>query len=513
MSYFNNYYFSSFFWNTFQKVLAAIVGFVSVPLLLGFYGKEQYGILSLATACNSYMHLLDLGMNVGAVRYFSLWRSQGKNDRINRVARTNITFYGFIAIINALLLMGVAWLGESLFAVSHVQFMQLQTCLAIIASFSLLSWGATTFNQLLVADKQIAYTAQVQSALTLLKLLLIWCALKFQISLSLYFVIFTAIVSFAVVPYIYRCLKSKLIDSIKPALYWKDFNIVLTFSLSIFALSLFQMTAIQTRPIILGVFASDGATVNAEYRIIEVIPQFITMIAGTLSSIFLPKTAELIASCDFHAISSFAYRWTIIATVITNMLCFPFILGTEEVISAYVGHEYSYLSTWMISWIVCTMINMHNSPSYSLVMALGKTKVLVYVCGFSAVFSILANALLAKILGVGSAVVAYYIYVIFVLSVYYVYYYKKYFCIRGQKLLSTFLLPTLCGVLAMLIVMGINNLVNFNILDQSTRMYCLFEFVWKAVLWFFVYVGLIRILGIVKLQDGKIITFYEKRKI
>ena len=65
----------------------------------------------------------------------------------------------------------------------------------------------------------------------------------------------------------------------------------------------------------------------------------------------------------------------------------------------------------------------------------------------------------------------------------------------------------------MLIVMGINNLVNFNILDQSTRMYCLFEFVWKAVLWFFVYVGLIRILGIVKLQDGKIITFYEKRKI
>ena len=77
-----NYYFSSFFWSTLQKILTAIVGFVSVPLLLKYYGSENYGILSLAMACNGYMHLLDLGMNVGAVRYFSLWWSQNNTEKI-----------------------------------------------------------------------------------------------------------------------------------------------------------------------------------------------------------------------------------------------------------------------------------------------------------------------------------------------------------------------------------------------------------------------------------------------
>lgn len=66
----NNYYFSSFFWSTFQKIINAIVGFISVPLLLGYYGKAEYGILGIATACNGYMHLLDLGMNTGAVKFF-----------------------------------------------------------------------------------------------------------------------------------------------------------------------------------------------------------------------------------------------------------------------------------------------------------------------------------------------------------------------------------------------------------------------------------------------------------
>ena len=75
-----NYYISSFFWSTCAKILNALFGFISIPLLLGVYGKSDYGILSIATACNGYMHLLDMGMNVGAVKYFSQWKVEGKKD-------------------------------------------------------------------------------------------------------------------------------------------------------------------------------------------------------------------------------------------------------------------------------------------------------------------------------------------------------------------------------------------------------------------------------------------------
>lgn len=182
-----NYYFSSFFWSTLQKILTAIVGFVSVPLLLKYYGSENYGILSLAMACNGYMHLLDLGMNVGAVRYFSLWWSQNNTEKVNRVARTNITFYSIIAFVNAALLVSLAYWGESLFSTSHDQFLQLRTCLLILALFSMLSWGATTFQQLLIAAKKLAYTSQIQIFQTLLKLALVGLVFKLELSLTSYF--------------------------------------------------------------------------------------------------------------------------------------------------------------------------------------------------------------------------------------------------------------------------------------------------------------------------------------
>ena len=92
-----NYYISSFFWSTLTKVVNALVGFISVPLLIGIYGKGNYGVLALATSCNAYMHILDLGINTGAVRFFSQWRTEGKHDMIGKVAHTNITFYGIIA--------------------------------------------------------------------------------------------------------------------------------------------------------------------------------------------------------------------------------------------------------------------------------------------------------------------------------------------------------------------------------------------------------------------------------
>ena len=92
----NSYFFSAFFWSTLSKILNAIFGFVSVPLLLGFFGKAEYGLLSIATACNGYMHLMDLGMNTGAVKFFAQWEAEGHRNMIYRVAKTNISFYLFL---------------------------------------------------------------------------------------------------------------------------------------------------------------------------------------------------------------------------------------------------------------------------------------------------------------------------------------------------------------------------------------------------------------------------------
>lgn len=502
MSLKNSYYVSSFFWSTLSKVLTAIVGFLSVPLLLGFYGKAEYGILAIATACNGYMQLLDLGMNIGTVRFFSQWRAEGKNELINRVARTNITFYGLIAIVNILGLVGLALWGEGLFSVTHEQFLLLRTCLLIIVLFSVLSWETTTFNQLLIADKQMAFTMQMQCIITVLKGLLVAMVLLFKLPLTTYFFFLTGVLTLLLIPYIIRCRKYNLINSIRPATYWNDFKVVITFSLSLFLLSLFQSTATQSRPILLSMFASNGATAVTDFRIIEVVPQMIIMIGGTFSGMFLPKTSEMVARKDEKAIKEFAYKWTTMTTIVVACLCFPVMLCTNEILTAYVGASYAHLSVWLLIWTITVLIQMHTTPGNALVLAYGKTKLLVQVTSVACVCSMILNVVLCKYFEVGSAIIAYFLYVCTIIGLYYVVFYKKLLHLCRLKLFLCFIKPTLVGSVLCVIV----NFVPISIdifAGLNERIAFLLICGIKSLIWFLPFVLVLKMLKILDLKSLK----------
>lgn len=498
-----NYYVSSFFWSTLQKILSAILGFISVPLLLGYYGKADYGILAIATACNGYMHLLDLGMNIGAIKFYAQWRKEGKTDLINHVSRTNISFYLIIASINIIGLLLLALFGESFFSVTHEQFIQLRWCLLILCIFSPFAWVTTAFNQLLVADKRIDYTMKVQCVQNIIKAALIFLVFYGKMSLSMYFFFLTMILSLLLFPYARKCLKLNLIDSIKPARYWSEFRIVLTFSLSIFALSLFQVTAAQSRPIILSIFSVNGAETVADFRILEVIPSLIIMIGGQFAAIFLPQASSLVASKDQAGIEAFAYKWTVRTSILSNILCFPFILCASEVLSAYVGSEYEYLSKWLVIWCVTVLSYIHTTPGNSLVLAYGKTKVMVIVTAVSCIFSIILNAFLCQYFEVGSAIIAYFIHVIITTSLYYVYYYNKVMGLSRLRMLMCFVKPTLlafiCAALVYLIKFDCKIFDSF----QNQRVVLISISVVKILIWFIAFIAIIFATGIVHIDTNR----------
>lgn len=502
-----NYYITSFFWSTFQKVLAAIIGFVSTPLLLGYYGKTSFGVLSIAIACNGYMHLLDLGMNTGAVKFFSQWRTEGNNDLLKRVAGTNITFYGFISFINIIGLVVLALCGESLFSVTHDEFVLLRRCLFILAIFNFMSWYATTFNQLLIASMQITFTMKIQSGITIFKGLLIAAVFLFKLTLEQYFFMLTLLVSLTAVPYIIKCKKSRLIDSIMPMFYWQDFKPVIVFSLSIFALSLFQMTATQSRPIILSIFADDGAKVVADFRIIETIPTFIITVCGTFTGIFLPKTSEMIAGNDQDEICKFAYKWTILTTIIANCMCLPFIFGAENVLIAYVGSEYNYLATWLILWIISILFQVHSTPLNALVLATGKTKMLVYCSAFACIISIIVNVFLVKYFNVGSAIIGYFIYIVINLICLYVFYYKRTLNLSSIQVVWSFIRPTLLSAVSF--VLAYYLFFSLDFITVGNRSYEIFIFIIKAFIWIVIYFTLLMLTKTIIVKNNKIYTRYE----
>ena len=487
----SSYYISSFVWSTAAKVLTAVVGFVTVPLLLGYYGKAEYGLLSIATACNGYMSLLDLGMNTGTVKFYSQWKAEGNIPKIFRVARTNITFYIFISAVNIALLLLIAFFGENLFAVQHDQFTTIRRCLFVICLFSVFSWVTTVFNQLLIADGQMAYTMKVQCLQALLKAAAVALVFIADFDITEYFFLVTAIVAMALLPYACRCKRCRLIDSFAPSWHWGDFKVVVTFSLSIFALSLFQMTATQSRPILLGMFASNGATAVADFRIIEVVPQLIIMIGGTFSGIFLPKTSQMVAHKDTKAMHEFAYKWTRYTSVIIAMLCFPFILCADDVLTAYVGKSYAHLAIWLQIWCVTVLVQMHTTPGNALVLAYGKTKLLVRVTAAGCICSMALNIALCKYFEVGSAIIAYFIYVLFIIGLYYAYFYKKLLQLSRLRMFKCFLLPVAEAALVFALVSLVPISADLFCLADGRLAYML-ACIAKALLWLIPYTVLLQ---------------------
>lgn len=471
------YVLRSFAWSTIARLLDAGIKFATVPLLINYLGKDDYGLMALALSTNAFMQVLNMGMNTGIVKFISQWISAGKDDLIDKVSRTNLTFYSIVGLVNGLLLVVLAFSGEGLFNIESNQQEIFERMLIILSIFTVVNWLILALQQLLIADEKIGFTQQMLSFRSVLGLIVVFIAIIFKWTIIDYFIVSLFVNSLIIIPYSYKCIKSKLITSLLPAFYWKEFSIVFRYSLAIFAMSLFQTLSTESRPIVLGAFSNQGVEVITEYRIIEVFPLFVISIGGMLTTILLPKTAKAIQDNNRTSIEKMAYQGTKLTSILIAMLCFPLSLVSTEILILYVGNAYSHLSIWLSLWLCTLMLFLNNTPVASIVLATGKTRMLVYSSALASVISIIINILLCNIYGVGSAVIGYLVYIIIQMSFYYFYFNNKILGLRSKKIFKSFAVPTSIGAGCFILIWMIN--------IQLTSM--LLQIIVKIAAWFTIY--------------------------
>lgn len=485
-------------WGVISKLLDAGIKFLTIPLLLGYFGKGNYSILTLAMATNAYMALLDMGMNTGSVKYFSQWIATEKYDLLYRTAQTNIMFYLGIGFINSSILIVLGIWGANVFQITPEEFEIFQQLLYFLAVFSIVNWITFVFNQLLIADEKVAFIQQIAVVRSVLGLAIVGITILYKWSLIQYFIVYLSLNAFVIFPYYFQCKKNRLIGSVFPALYWKDFAVVFKYGLAILAMSIFQFTATQSRPLILGIFSKDGIDILAEYRVIEVFPIFIISVGGMLIGILLPKTSKAIQNNDRSLIEKMAYEGTKYTSILVSVLCFPLMLSSQELLTLYVGIEYTHLSVWLMLWIFTLTLFLHNTPVASLVLATGKTKMLVLSSAVACIISIIINAVLCEYFGVGSAVIGYLVYIIILVSFYYFYFNSKVLNLKSNLVFKAFFIPTLIGFCIMLCILYLQ--LSFSSL--------FIQLVIKSLLWCATYFVILYSFKIIDFKEmiGKVLT-------
>ncbi|AGA80426.1 lipopolysaccharide biosynthesis protein [Echinicola vietnamensis] len=438
--------FSGSVWGIAAKVLDALAKFVTIPLLVSFYGKTDYGLIALAFSLNAYLRLMDLGMNIGSVRYFAMWESKGEYDKIATASRSSMVFYGLIGLVNALIFVWMADHGPDFFNISQDQAPTYRIMMYILAASTVFNWLSNVVIQLLSAKDELGFVHRITVISSVLNFLIALAAIHFQWSLEVYFLFYTLSLM-VVIPLNVLRLKRyplPLRKLLLPKWDGKVFKQILGYSMAIFAMGLFQFSAKELRPILLAKFAT-GIDVLTDYRVIQTIANLVMSFGSIFLQVLLPSASKAHAENDQHKMEKMVFEATRYIAIFLTLVVFALILNAENLLVLYMGESYADLSKWLIIWLLTVLLSMHNTPVASLVLSSGKTKALVYSAAIGCILSLPITVVFAPEMGVGAAVMGYLVYMLIQMGFFYFYYIPKVLHMSSARIFFKAFSPSLLG--------------------------------------------------------------------
>ena len=175
-------------WSTLFNIVNAAYNFVAVPVLIGHFGKSQYGLIGLAMSINVYMRLMDMGFNSTNVRFFSTWLTEHNYDKVLKAFQTSLSFYGFIGLLNGIILIVISFFSYSIFNVTPEQDVILKHLFYILAIVAFCNWFSSCFDQLIKATENVAWIQRRQMIPKALQILILVATVLLDLNIENYFI-------------------------------------------------------------------------------------------------------------------------------------------------------------------------------------------------------------------------------------------------------------------------------------------------------------------------------------
>lgn len=442
---------SGVIWSTIVNVVNAVYGFIAVPILINHFGKAEYGLIGLAMSVNVYMNLMDMGFNSTNVRFFSTWLAQNKHDRLLKGFQTSLSFYSVIGLINALVLLVVAFFSNEIFNVTPSQNTILKHLFYILAVSAFCQWFSSCFDQIIKATENVAWIQKRTLVTKILMIVALVATVILDFSIELYFIL-TCLAQLAIVPLSIGMIKKQIpYISFLPKWDKQSFREMLPYCMNIFSFSLFQFSFYNLRPVFLGMQGTAESV--ADYRILNGIIGIVTMLGGAFIGILLPSTAKVVANHDKDAFYRVAYDGTKYISILICFCSFGMMSVGSEVLTLYVGKSYLYLIPWFNLWLLC-ILGTHNQAISSLILSGDDIRAISYSSIVASVAGLTLSWILIPKYQIGGVCIAFAVYMMIQMLFYYVYYWPVKMKINSCRVLFKCFLPfaVLGGILAMLII-------------------------------------------------------------
>ena len=406
-------------WSTLTNIVNALYGFISVPILINYFGKAEYGLIGLTMSVNVYMNLMDMGFNSTNVRFFSNWLAHENYDRLLKGFQTSLSFYGVIGLVNVFALLIVAYFSDEIFNVTSQQDIVLKHLFYILAVSAFCQWFSSCFDQLIKATENVAWIQKRTLFTRILMIIVLFATIWLKLSIEFYYIL-TCLATLSIVPMSIGKIKREIpFVNFLPKWDKQAFKEMLPYCMNIFSFSIFQFSFYNLRPVFLGIQGTIESV--ADYRILNGIIGIVTMLGGAFIGILLPSTSKVVANHDEKAYYRIAYDGTKYISILICFCCFGMMTVGKEVLTLYVGSSYLYLIPWFNLWLLCTL-GTHNQAISSLILAGNDIRAISYSSVVSSASGLLTAWFLIPYYEMGGVCIAFVVYCVLQLLFYYLYY-------------------------------------------------------------------------------------------
>lgn len=469
-------------WSTLSNVINAIYGFIAVPILINHFGKSEYGLIGLAMSINVYLNLMDMGFNSTNVRFFSNWLANKDYIRLKKGFQTSLFFYGFIGIINVIVLLIVSLFSDVIFNVTPEQDLVLKHLLYILSISAFCQWFSSCFDQLIKATENVAWIQQRTLITKFLMIIVLLATVYLSFTIELYYFL-TCLATLSIIPmYISKIKKDIPFVSFKPKWDNQAFKEMLPYCMNIFSFSIFQFSFYNLRPVFLGIQSTVESV--ADYRILNGIIGVVTMLGSAFIGILLPSTSKAVASHNLQAYYRVAYDGTKYISIMLCFCCFAIMSVGQEVLTLYVGNEYLYLLPWFNMWLLCTL-GTHNQAISSLILAGNDIRAISYSSAFASVLGLIVAWILIPYYDIGGVSIAYVAYMVILTAFFYLYYWPYKMKINSLKVFKEAFIPfVILGIIISYLVQTIS--LGFSTFLILVFKVSIFTILYGAFVWLYI---------------------------
>jgi len=432
-------------WTTITNIVNGIYGFISVPLLIAYFGKSNYGLIGLALSVNVYLNLLDLGLNSTNIRFFSNWLAKDDKSSVNRLFGTSMSFYGIIGLINAAIMLIVGIFAQEIFHLNNEQGTILMHLFFILAISAFISWYTSCFDQLIQANEYVGWTGQVKLLAKLLQcaILVLTLTLKFNIET---FYALTTFSMFIVIPFCVHKIRTLCpYIKFKPNFDKTIFREILPYSLNIFSFGIFQFSFYNLRPVFLGLQGTPSDV--TDYRVLNGIASIVMMLGGSFMGVFLPSVTKAVTQGNKEALDHVTYDGTKYISILLCFCSFGVISVAPELIEMYVGSEYQYLVIWLVLWLFLLTLS-HNQAISAEILAGSDIRAITYSSIVASINGLIVCWFTIPLYNVGGTVIGYAVYIVIQMVFYYLYYWPRKMNIDSWRVFSEGYAPYLIAGIA-----------------------------------------------------------------